>query len=218
MCGRFALIRKLEDIKRRYGAQGEFDWSGNYNVCPTHKVPVVLEGGNGREIKLMRWGLIPFWSEDGKTKFATFNARSDNVAKSPLYREPFKKRRCIIPANGFFEWKTKEEPYWFTPKDDFFSFCGLWDSWKNPNGEVVESCTMITTDANDMVAKVHKRMPCAVTDNMIGAWLSEKTPHEELQSFLSPYPASRMIATPVSKYVNKVQNTGPECIAPLNSN
>ncbi len=222
MCGRYGLIKKIEEIQKRYRAQYSEAWETNYNICPTTLAPVIVEGEKGREIRLMKWGLIPSWSEDGKTKFSTINARAETVAKSGLYRGPFKKHRCIVPASGFYEWakdkKKGDPPMWFTPKgDDFFSFCGIWDSWKSPEGKEIESFSIITTDANTVVGKIHDRMPCAITDNMIAAWISPTTPEGDLQSFLGPYPASKTSALPVSAYVNKVANKGPECIASINS-
>ena len=216
MCGRYGLVRKLDFLRKRYHAQGEFNWEEQYNICPTNKVPVVVEGSDGREIRPMTWGLIPFWAKEDKIKYSTINARADSVATKPAFRDAFKKRRCIIPASGFYEWKDKN-PTWFTPKDEVFSFCGIWDRWKSPDGEEIESCSIITTDANELVGKVQNRMPCAVTDNMVAAWIAAATPVDELQSFLGQFPASQMMAQAVSKYVNKTGNKGPECIAPLNS-
>lgn len=217
MCGRYGLIRKLDFLRKRYHARGEFEWDEQYNICPTNKVPVVVEGGDGREIRLMTWGLIPFWAKDDKLKYSTINARADSVASKPAFRDAFKKRRCIIPASGFYEWTKEKNPTWFAPTDGVFSFCGIWDRWKSPAGEEIESCSIITTDANELVTKIHNRMPCAITDNMIATWIAPTTPVEELQSFLGQFPASQMKAQAVSQYVNKVGNKGPECIAPLNS-
>lgn len=218
MCGRYGLTKTLNDIKIRFGAAGDFSFEPNYNVCPTHIMPVLVDGPDGRQLKPMRWGLLPFWAKDKKDGAKMINARAETVADKPAYRESFKNRRCIVPASGFYEWKRPEmQPYWFTPNDDFFSFCGLWSSWKSPEGETIDTFTILTTSANDVVGKIHDRMPVAIGDNAIGPWMSSATAVEDLQTFLGPYPASQMKATPVTKYVNNVRNKGEGCISPTNS-
>lgn len=208
MCGRFGLTKTLEQIKARYGAQGEFAFEPNFNVCPTHIMPVIVDIEQRREIRMMKWGMQPAWS-----KQLIINARGETVATKPSFRNAFASRRCIVPASGFFEWKRPEKtPYWFTTNDGLFAFCGLWN-----NADGVENLLILTTTANDVVGPVHDRMPVAVTDNAIGPWLAAGTPQDTLEGFLAPFATNQMAATQVSPYVNSVKNTGKACIAPINS-
>lgn len=221
MCGRFAVIKKLEEIAAYYKAQlsdgGE--WRESYNVAPTQRVPVLVETDKGRTLRLMKWGLLPHWCKDPKK--AAFNARGETIAENRFFSDSFKKRRCIIPATGFYEWKVidkKRYPTYFTPKEGLFSFCGIWSDWNTPEGEKLETFSLITTTPNSVVEKIHDRMPVAITSNMIGAWLGANTPGDELKSFLAPYPASQMKGVEVSQYVNKFANHGEQCIQPLGKN
>lgn len=219
MCGRFTNTEKIEKLKAFYDAFSDIDeWRGSYNIAPTQRAPVLVETDKGREIRLMKWGLLPHWAKDAKVGASMINARSETVAEKPAFRDSFKKRRCIVPVTGFYEWKTVEKqkfPTYFTPKEGFFSFCGMWSVWKSPEGEEIETFSIITTTANAVVAKTHDRMPVAITSNMIGAWLGADTPSDELQSFLAPYPASQMKGVEVSQYVNKFANHGEKCIEPI---
>lgn len=217
MCGRFGLIRRLADLKTIYQAQGAFTWEESYNICPTHRVPVLVEGENGRELKLMKWGLVPFWAKDEKIAYNMINARAETIGEKPAFRDAFRKRRCVIPASGFYEWTKAKQPWWFTPAEGIFSFAGIWDRWTSPAGETIETCAIVTTEANETVSLVHDRMPCALTENTMGAWLQPGADPQELAGILAPYPASRMNALQVSKYVNSPKNRGAECIAAVNS-
>ncbi|HYD18889.1 MAG TPA: SOS response-associated peptidase [Patescibacteria group bacterium] len=219
MCGRYGLHKYLNDMRIRYGAQGDFNFKPNYNACPTNLMPVIVDTPEGRLVKPMRWGLLPFWAKDKREGARMINARGETVAEKPAYRNYFKSQRCIVPANGFYEWKRPEKrPFWFTPRgSDFFSFCGLWSTWKSPEGEVIDTFTILTTDANKTVGHVNDRMPVVVGDNAIGPWLAPNTPVEEVQTFLGPYPDAQMDAVEVSQFVNSVKNTGEACMAPVNS-
>lgn len=218
MCGRYTVEQRAEALLHFYKATGQFLWEGSYNIAPSQMVPVVVDGDQAKEIRLMKWGLIPHWAKDDKIGYKMINARGETVAEKPGFRDSFKKRRCIIPATGFFEWRTiapkKKQPWYFTPKEGLFSFCGLWSRWKSPEGEEIETCAIITTAPNEVVAPIHDRMPVAITDNMIGAWLSNDTKPDDLKDFLAPYPASQMKSVPVSSYVSNVKNHGPRCIEP----
>ncbi len=221
MCGRFANIEKWEKIRAYYDAHNNNDeWEGSYNVAPTQKAPVIIETEQGREIRLMKWGLVPHWSLDTKKAATMINARGETVAEKPAFRDSFKRKRCIVPVTGFYEWKTvgKEKyPTFFTPNEGIFSFSGLWSEWRSPEGEKLETFSIITTTANEVVGKIHNRMPVAITNNMMGAWLAAETSSDELKSFLAPYPASQMKGVEVSQYMNSYKNHGEECIAPINS-
>src|SRR4051812_41205592 len=170
MCGRYALIEKFDKVKAFYGAKSDIAWEGSYNIAPSQMIPVVVQDGDGREIRLMKWGLVPHWAKDEKIGFRMINARSETVDEKPGFRDSFKSRRCVIPASGFYEWrKLDKQPFWFAPYEGLFSFCGLWAQWKKPDGKILESCTILTTDANDAVAPVHDRMPVILGHNAIGA-------------------------------------------------
>jgi putative SOS response-associated peptidase YedK len=214
MCGRFALIKGLDKVKAYYGAAGHAVWQESYNIAPSQMIPVVVQNDDGRDIRLMKWGLVPHWAKDEKIGFRMINARSETVDEKPGFRDAFKSHRCIIPASGFYEWrKPDKQPFWFSPEnDDLFSLAGLWARWKRADGKILESCTILTTDANDKVAPVHDRMPVILGHNAVGAWLDGATKPQELKELLAPFPAKEMSVVPVSKYVNKPQNTGPACI------
>lgn len=166
MCGRFANIEKFDQLRAYYDAvANNEEWEANYNLAPMQMAPVVVEGEQGREIRLMKWGLVPHWAEDKKIGASLINARSETVAKLPSFRDSFKTRRCIVPASGFYEWKKigkERHPHYFTPADGLFSFCGLWSKWKSPEGETLETFTILTTTANDVVMPIHDRMPVAL--------------------------------------------------------
>lgn len=219
MCGRYGLTKTLNDIKIRFGAQSDFNFEPNYNVCPTHIMPIIVDTPTGREVRPMRWGLLPFWAKDKKDGAKMINARSETVTEKPAYRDSFKQRRCIVPAGGFFEWKRPDlRPFWFYPREEaFFSFCGIWSSCKSAEGETVDTYSILTTSANEVVSDIHDRMPVAIGDNAIGPWLASATPLADLQQFLAPYAAEGMAAFEVSKYVNSVKNKGEQCVMPLNS-
>jgi putative SOS response-associated peptidase YedK len=221
MCGRFANIEKWGRLKAYYDAYGEIDeWRENYNLAPTQKAPVIVETGKGRELRLMKWGLLQSWDKEAKKP--TFNARSETIREQAFFKESFYERRCIVPVTGFYEWKVvnkdkKKERYptYFTPKEGLFSFCGIWKEWESPEGKKVETFSIITTTANAIVGKIHDRMPVAITGNMIGAWLAADAKSDVLKSFLTPFPASQMKGIEVSRYVNSFKNHGAICIEPL---
>ncbi len=223
MCGRFAVIKKFEEIAAYYDARsfGGEEWQGNYNVCPTQLVPVLVEEPDGRELRLMKWGLIPFWAKDKKIASSMINARSETVKEKPGFRDSFKNKRCVIPASGFYEWQkltsVKKEPYYFTPKEGLFSFAGLWSSWISPVSIEVETFSIITTEANELIKPIHDRMPVMLGHNSWSAWMAKETKPNELQELMTPAPANQMKVVQVSQYVNKVKNAGAQCIAPLNS-
>jgi putative SOS response-associated peptidase YedK len=222
MCGRVALIKKFEEIAAYYNARpfGGGDWKENYNVCPTNLIPVLVEEPDGLELRLMKWGLIPFWAKAENIAAGNINARAETIQEKPGFRDSFKDKRCIIPASGFYEWQkltTVKQPYYFTPKDGLFSFAGLWSRWISPDSVEVESCAIITTNANEIVKPIHDRMPVALGHNGWSTWMAKKTKAKELLEVLSPLPATQMNVVKVSKYVNSSKSLGAECIAPMNT-
>ncbi len=221
MCGRYTLSQP-GDILKDLGvpAKEQVELAPNYNVAPTQEVPIVRADANGgRHLAIVRWGLIPFWAKDEKIGNQMINARSESVADKPAFKNAFKKRRCVLLADGFFEWKkqgsAKQPFHIFLEGHQPFVFAGLWERWtKGP--EPIESCTIITTDANEKVAEVHDRMPVILPAEARDIWLDESVQDPELlTSLLRPYPAAAMAFAPVSRMVNSPRNNSPEILRPM---
>ena len=214
MCGRY--VSKIDaDVERHFNlSKVAFDFS-SYNVAPGRDVPVVRQGEGGeRELVLMRWGLIPHWAKEERIGYKMINARAETVASKPAYRQPFRRRRCLIPANGFYEWQKSESgkiPYYIHREDDtVMGFAGLWDSWTNPAGERIESCTIVTTAANTLIQRLHDRMPLIISPDDYTVWL---TAESSGASELLVKPVSLRLETyAVSTRVNKPQNDDSACI------
>jgi putative SOS response-associated peptidase YedK len=197
----------------------------SYNVAPQSLQPVVrLNGETGEcELTVMRWGLIPFWSKDAKIAYSTINAKAETIATSPAYREAMKRRRCLVPADWFYEWKKldekKKQPYAIALKEGgLFAFAGLWDTWKDKaTGKTVESYTVITTDANELMSelKIHDRMPVILHREDYARWLAAGDPARLPVDLLRPYPADEMKAWKVGSDVGNVRNNRPELVEPV---
>jgi putative SOS response-associated peptidase YedK len=191
-----------------------------YNAAPTQKLPVVrnADAGAGRESAIMRWGLVPSWSQDGKMKSALINARSETVAQKPAFRDAFRRRRCLVPADGFFEWKHSgrdRNPWLFEPVDGGpIAFAGLWETWTGGEGEALESFTILTTTPNELLADFHNRMPVILSAAARDAWLADDAGEEDLKSLLVPVSATALRARPVNPRLNSVANDDPACIEP----
>jgi putative SOS response-associated peptidase YedK len=223
MCGRFTITFSPEDIQAFFDLAEARDFDPRFNVAPSQKVPAIRTEDGRRRLALLHWGLIPFWADDPKIGYRTINARAETVHKSPAFRAAFRKRRCIIPAGGFFEWLKKgkeKQPFYIYRQDgNPMAFAGLWEHWEGEDkGErkTIESCTILTTTSNDLVGKLHDRMPVILEQEDVGLWLD---PQEEgvsrLQALLIPAPSENIRMHPVSSYVNKPQNEGAECIDPV---
>ncbi len=217
MCGRFANNLTWSQIHKLYRLtlpKAAPNLRARYNIAPTQSVPVVRATGQGRELVELRWGLIPFWAKPDFKSYSTINARSETLAQRPTFREPFKKRRCLVPVSGFYEWKKDgkaKQPYYITlAGQQPMTFAGLWDMWDGPDG-LIESFTIITTVANDFMAQVHNRMPVILDDSEWQTWLEADTPAKELDNLLNPY-GGDMEAWPVSTKVNSPKNQGAELI------
>ena len=213
MCGRFVRKQPSAVYAELFGVDA-VPGDASYNVAPTQPVAVVRLAGDRREAVLLRWGLIPFWSKDGKQSF--INARADSVLEKPAFRNSIKKRRCLVLADGYYEWKTvgkAKQPYYFHRRDDRpFAFAGLWDTWKGPDGPV-ESCAIITTDANELSRPIHDRMPVILPQAACSAWLEPKSDDlAELAELLKPFPSDELECYEVGQLVNNVKNNRPECI------
>src|SRR5262249_2544940 len=219
MCGRFTLTATPEALNLLFPSLFDhLDIQPRYNIAPTQNVLAVRHKPDTSEPEAvwLKWGLVPGWADDPKIGYKMINARAETVAAKPSFRSAFKKRRCLILADGYYEWqkldaKTKQ-PHWLHLCDQKpFAFAGLWEYWHR-DAEPVESCTIITTEANDTTRKVHDRMPLVLSPEQCRAWLDLGA---DVTSFLQPSPATWWAATPVSTLVNNPRNNKPECISPL---
>jgi putative SOS response-associated peptidase YedK len=219
MCGRFTLRTPARDLVEIFALLREPELAARYNIAPTQNVAVVRQEGKSHELSMMRWGLVPSWSRDPKAGPPLINARSETIATKPSFRTAFKRRRCLIPADGFYEWqkkpdsKTKVPHYIRMAKDRVFAFAGLWETWHGKEGAGVDSCTIMTTAANDLMRPLHDRMPVILPEEHFAPWLDPKNEEAaELESLLKPYPPLEMIAFPISTLVNSPRNESPDCI------
>ncbi len=221
MCGRYTLRTELKRLAELYGFQPiSLPWTPRYNIAPTQLVAAVRLSADAstRELDMLRWGLVPSWAKEIPKGRPMINARADTVAEKPTFRAAFKRRRCLILADGFYEWhqdgETKE-PYYIRMRDERpFAFAGLWEHWdKGP--QPLESATIITTGPNELMAKFHHRMPVILDPELANVWLNpEIEDPEELLPLLKPYPEEQMEAFVVSSRVNRVKDDSPQCIEP----
>ena len=221
MCGRFALIVDASVLAEVFEVEPPLDLKPRYNIAPTQTVPVVRMGSKSeRELASTRWGLIPSWAKDAKMGARMINARAETVAEKPSFRSAVKSRRCLVPASGFYEWvKTDggKRPYFVRFEDGRpFAFAGLWERWSKGDGGPVDTCTVITTTPNELMEHLHHRMPVILPEDVYDEWL-EPTPlaPDRLTNILVPHSPEGMQAYPVSTFVNKPANDGPECLAPV---
>jgi putative SOS response-associated peptidase YedK len=218
MCGRYRLSRRKELIAEYFDIDGDVEWEPRYNVAPTQNVGIIRQAGPKpeRHLALARWGLIPAWAKDATIGQRAFNARSETVASKPAFKEAFRRQRCLIPADGFYEWRrgaAGKQPLHFGMSDDsLLAFAGLWDCWRGPGGDVVESCTILTTTPNSLLADVHDRMPVILDRQHYDRWLDPGLQNvKELAGMLKPFDAASMKRYPVSTRVNSVANDDPQC-------
>lgn len=222
MCGRFTLNQPVEALAKVFDVQQLPDLAAEYNIAPTQKVATVLQNPESkkREFQQLHWGLIPSWAKDPGIGAKTINARAETVAEKPAFRSAFKHRRCLVLADGFYEWQRqqgKKQPFYFRLQDGQpFAFAGLWERWHSPDNEEIISCTILTTAANELLQPIHERMPVILDPQDYDLWLDSQvqTP-QTLQQLLRPYPASAMTAYPVSTLVNNSRHNSPECIIPI---
>ena len=222
MCGRYRLSRRKKVIEEYFDAFGDEDWSPRYNIAPTQPVPIIRQNPKEpvREMSLVRWGLIPSWSKDSSASARMINARSETAATLPAFRDALKSRRCLIPADGFYEWqrvgKTKQ-PYCFEVGNaQMFAFAGIWDRWKDPSGNWVKTCSILTTMPNAVTSAVHDRMPVILDPDSYDLWLDPGM-HDAstVSDMLKPYDAQLMRRYPISTRINHVANDDVECSAPV---
>lgn len=221
MCGRFALYADYEALLERFHIEeASLDKAGyeeNYNVAPSSQVVAVINDGERNRLGTLRWGLIPSWAKDEKIGYKMINARAETAAEKPSFRHAFKKKRCLIPANAFYEWKKGADgktPMLIHLEDDgLFAFAGLWESWKSPEGELVHSCTILTTQPNALMADIHDRMPVILSEEAEKVWLDPDVQDPDiLQKLIKPYEAAGLEAYDVSSSVNSPRNKGRELI------
>lgn len=224
LCGRFTLGVTMEELMLRYMLDDipeYMDYRPRYNIAPTQQVVAIIHDGTRRRAGTLRWGLIPHWAKDISIGSKLINARSETLLEKPAFRESFLRKRCLIPADGFYEWQKQENgkkvPFRITMEDKgIFSFAGLYDIWINPEGQKVSSCTIITTRPNSLMSPIHDRMPVVIPSGQEDRWLNRSVQRpEEISSLLSPYPANQMQAYPVSAAVGKVANDSIELISPV---
>jgi len=216
MCGRYAITSPLEAILKAFNVKSaRSNLRPRYNAAPSQDLPVIRAGPDGRELGLIRWGLVPSWSKGPDSRYSMINARAETVAGKPAYRGPFRRRRCLVPANGFYEWKKVsdgKQPYFITlSAGGVFAFAGLWDHWTGPEGEEITSFTIVVTAANDCVRPIHDRMPVILEPEDYDSWLGERgvPSRTKLAIMLRPYPAELMQAFPVGRDVNSPTNDSP---------
>lgn len=221
MCGRFARRSTQEVLSDWFGVDlEEMPWfAPSYNAAPQSTQPVVrLNRDTGkREFALMRWGLVPYWAKDAKVGYTTINARAEEVAAKPLYREALKRRRCLIPADAFYEWQqtgTKsKQPFAFgLASNEPYAFAGLWERWKPKESNPLETFTILTTDPNELTERVHNRMPVILEPRDYERWMEPADPERPPVDLLRPYPAEKMRAWTVNERVGNVRNDDPELL------
>lgn len=220
MCGRFTQRHKPEEVIERFEV-GEDDLISQprYNIAPSQTLATVRQG-DGRQLFACRWGLIPFWAKDPAIGNRMINARAETLAEKPSFRRAFAARRCLIPADGFYEWrkqgKGSSRPFYIRLRDDgLFGFAGLWEEWKSPDGEVVTTCAIITVEPNELMAGIHNRMPAILKPEHEAAWLDRSNDIPAVSNLLQPYPSELMEAYEISRAVNNPRFDDPACIEPV---
>jgi len=242
MCARYTLRTGAQSIKDLFSLDEVPEMPARFNVAPTQEIPAITESREGeRAMRMLRWGLIPHWAKDMSIGHTLINAKSETLAEKPAFRTAFERRRCLIPADGFFEWKeipaegaqpdlfgespkgkgtkTRKQPYYITQKNELpFAFAGLWERWNDPAGHVVDSCTIITTQPNELVSQLHDRMPVILNPADFDEWL-DRDEHDtaKLKGLLRPFPSDQMMMQPVNPVVGNPRIDTEECIEPISS-
>ena len=219
MCGRYSLIATVDQLLEEFGLVEPDEIEARYNIAPSQQVPVVRLSEGGRRLDSLKWGLVPSWAKDPKIGYRMINARSETVAEKPSFRTALKRRRCIIPASGFFEWKRdgkRKVPYYFRAKSGApFGLAGLWEHWEGGEGRL-ETCTILTTSANAVVGKVHDRMPVILGNANYSAWLDTEGEFKGgTGDIFLPYPANEIEAYEVSSEVNSPKTDNSSLIEPV---
>jgi len=216
MCGRYSLTTPVEAMAGLFEFSERPNLAPRYNIAPTQGVPVVLRNESGtRSLTMMRWGLVPSWAKNIGTA-PLINARAETVADKPSFKTAFRRRRCLVPADGYYEWQTTapgKQPYRIVMRNGgIFAFAGIWERWRSRDGSEVLSCAFVTLEPNAMLAAIHDRMPAILPRENHAAWLDPETSVDRLKDLLKPYPQELMRAYPVAKRVGQVANDDPEII------
>ena len=222
MCGRFTQRASAERIAEAFGVREVPPLAARYNIAPTQSVLTVHGSPDGREARMLQWGLVPRWAKDPSIGARLINARRETVGEKPAFRDSFRRRRCLIAADGFYEWRRTDggkQPFFFRLRDDRpFGFAGLWDRWEGSDGAPIVSCTILTTEANDVLRPVHDRMTVILDPGDYDLWLDPDLKRTDLlHDLLRPYSPGEMASHPVSLRVNRPSNDDPQCVTPLNS-
>ena len=230
MCGRFAVATPLNTLighfephfPVRFDSELEMCWRPRYNIAPTQDAPAIRFLDGSGHLGLLRFGLVPHWADEPRTEYSLINARAETVASKPAFRAAFHRRRCLIPATGFYEWQVTrqgKQPWYVHVRDsELFAMAGLWEHWEGEAG-VIESFAIIVTEANDRIRHIHDRMPVIIAPENYGYWIDpDNRDSEGLQRLLRPWPGEKMVAWPVSRRVNRPDNDGPELLRPLHLN
>lgn len=216
MCGRYGLVPSdWAGAGLAFGLGDVPAWPGSYNMAPTQALPVVRQQSI-RGVAFLIWGLIPPGSPTPKVPFSNINARAESIARRRVFREPFARRRCLVPASGFYEWQSTaskaKQPYWVHPPEGgLWAFAGVWERW-GPSADVLESFAIITTEGNAVVAPIHDRMPVIIQADAYDAWLDLETPVEVLTALMRPHAPEKTVVQPVSTWVNAARHDDPRCI------
>ncbi|KPJ92952.1 MAG: hypothetical protein AMJ53_08365 [Gammaproteobacteria bacterium SG8_11] len=214
MCGRFSLTPKIEQVIEKLNIINSIEFEPSYNIAPSENIAVVRYIDSQRVISAMRWGLVPFWMKEFPKSNSLINARGETVAEKPSFRNAYKKRRCLIPADGFYEWQKigeKKQPYYIQSKNkEIFTFAGLWEQWQGED-RTIESCAILTTHANDDMKPIHHRMPVIIDPENYQQWFESEDP----KALIASYPNGRLQTYPVSQYVNNPRHNDETCIAAL---
>jgi putative SOS response-associated peptidase YedK len=221
VCGRYRLSRRKQIVEEHFDTvSDEPDWTPRYNIAPTQPVPVIRQHPREprRAMSLLRWGLIPSWAKDASGAARMINARSETAATKPAFRDPLRYRRCIVPADGFYEWKrsgTTKQPFCFeVDGGELFAFAGIWERWKDPSGMTLETCSILTTTPNAVTAAVHDRMPVILHPDNYDLWLDPGMKDVGAAAeMLKPYDANAMSCYAISTRINHVANDNAECSA-----
>jgi putative SOS response-associated peptidase YedK len=225
MCGRFTLTTPAERLADQFELSGELpELTPSYNIAPTQKIAAVAANSDGeRRLGRLQWGLVPRWSKDPEIGSKMINARAETVAEKNSFKSAFKKRRCLILADGFYEWQRNQsgsgpkQPYYIRLETGIpYAFAGLWETWESEGGRKIHSTTIITTEANELVGGIHHRMPVILSPESYGTWVDTSLQDpDELTPLLVPHPSDQMEAYPVSTHVNRPANDDPGCVEPV---
>ena len=217
MCGRFAQIDSEDKVMSVFNIlQSEMILEPRYNICPSQRIPVIIQQHGLRTLEMLEWGLIPFWAKEPKPMI---NARAETAAEKPSFRNALRERRCLIPASGYFEWAKEEgqkNPYYIRLKDSTpFAFAGLWEEWTSTEGEIRRTCVILTIVANSLMQKIHHRMPVILTPSRGALWLELSEVGVSPEKLLRPFPSDKMEAWRVSRKVNVPSFDNPDCLRKL---